>query len=318
MKQKKAKTKPTKTKPILVIGDLIVDVHHFGQGVGISHESGSVVGVQSREELTWGGAGLVVRNILALGGRASFLSVLGDDEYSAKAARFSHKNLKKLFLKEKGRQVIVKERFVVDGKKLFRWNRGEESPLPEKLAREIRRRLPALIARHKAVVIADYRGGLLNKELVATILGSARKLGVPIYVDSQVVRAVPNFEWYRGAHLLCLNEAEAHSALTDFSVDELSASLSRLKRELTVDVVVVKLGALGSSAMIGEEFIKTEGVSVEAVDPVGAGDAFLAALALGAFPPASDDLLFANRWAALATTTIGTEPPSRTSLKKIQ
>ncbi|MES2953220.1 MAG: PfkB family carbohydrate kinase [Patescibacteria group bacterium] len=317
MAKKAPNNKAFSEKKILVIGDLIVDLYHYGNSGGRSHESGNSVGIHKRSALTWGGAGLVVRNMLELGARVTFFSVLGDDEYSKKAAQFSHPNLRKKFLVQKGREIITKERFVVDDLKVFRWNRGSTDSISATTRAALKQAIARELSKHKAVLIADYRAGLLSKELATYITKMARAKKLPVYVDSQVVRTEPNFDWYRKTDLVCLNETEAKAAFAEFSCDAVRETLPLLAESLAIQSVIVKLGAFGSAALIRGEYLETPAHSVDAIDPVGAGDAFLAALAMGQFPPTAEDLLFANRWAALATTTMGTEPPKFSQLKKL-
>ena len=61
--------------PVLVIGDLVSDAHHVMEYGGISGETGGALGIHKETRITWGGAGLLVRNILALGGTVTFLTV---------------------------------------------------------------------------------------------------------------------------------------------------------------------------------------------------------------------------------------------------
>src|SRR3989338_8662001 len=97
---KTKKTIEQKISPVLVIGDLIIDAHHFMNYGGISQETKGPLGLYNETKVAWGGAGLVVKNILALGGTATFISPLGEDGYAKEADLFNHKNLRKVFFNE--------------------------------------------------------------------------------------------------------------------------------------------------------------------------------------------------------------------------
>ena len=65
---------------LLVVGDVMLDRYWFGEVSRISPEAPVPVVHVSKEEVRPGGAANVARNIVALGGQVSLLSVVGTDE----------------------------------------------------------------------------------------------------------------------------------------------------------------------------------------------------------------------------------------------
>jgi rfaE bifunctional protein kinase chain/domain len=65
---------------VLVVGDVMLDRYWFGDVSRISPEAPVPVARIGRMEERAGGAANVARNIASLGGKASILSVVGDDE----------------------------------------------------------------------------------------------------------------------------------------------------------------------------------------------------------------------------------------------
>src|SRR3989338_8257303 len=119
-------------KRILVVCDLILDAYHHGQYLGLSVSDGVTrVGLAGASRYTWGGAGLLVRNILALGGTVSFISLLGKDDFTSRANGFTHSNLKKIFLQVPSHPTTVKERFWIDKRNSFEWHHFDNSTLPQ-------------------------------------------------------------------------------------------------------------------------------------------------------------------------------------------
>ena len=271
------------------MGDLIIDVHHFGRGRGRSIEGGVPVATHERTATSRGGAGLVVRNLEALGAPVKF--------FTAPAG-------------------VVKERFVIDGAKVLRWNRGGSKPVSKAFRQKLLAQLKKVLPRARVVLVADYRHGLISKRLATTLVALARRAGKEIWVDSQVAHHTANHAWYAGATLLCFNEAEAKKADPRFDSKKLEQSLRRLQKMFKARHVIVKLGARGSAARVDGEHILTAATKVKAVDAVGAGDAFFAALAYRGL--SKEGLAFASRWAALAATIRGTEPPKRAMLKRLK
>lgn len=310
---KKSKT----DKPILVVGDVILDSYHFGAPLADS-EGGVVVGREQETRRSWGGAGLLVRNLLEIKQQVIFLSLLGDDAWSAYEKEWTHRNLTKCFVREKGRKTTSKERFVVDGKKAFKWNTLDDRPLMRAAEKRICAYAEHYLAQCRMLVISDYRHGLLSKQLAAELLALAKKKGIPVIVDSQVSQRESNHLWYAGADAFCLNEDEACCVDSAFDVKDIEHSLRRLSDTLGSEHLVVKRGAAGSAALITEKMIISPVHQVDAVDTCGAGDAFLAALASRVFPPDEDALRFANFWAALSTTVVGAEPPKYKKYKYVR
>jgi len=114
---------------VLVIGDLILDIYNTGTPLGISAETPTLVVGHRSSRISYGGAGLLVRNILSLGGQVTFVSLVGDDDYSNLVDNFVHKNLQKVFFREHKRASTIKERFWVNGHKLLCWDRLDNKPI---------------------------------------------------------------------------------------------------------------------------------------------------------------------------------------------
>jgi D-beta-D-heptose 7-phosphate kinase/D-beta-D-heptose 1-phosphate adenosyltransferase len=305
-------------KKILVIGDLILDAYHHGRYLGKSVADGvTTVGHGHTSRFTWGGAGLLVRNILALGGSVSFVSLIGQDDFAPRANEFSHPRLKKIFLQVPSRPTTVKQRFWIRNRNSFEWHRFDNSPLSPALRDQVLRAFRSELASARKVIIADYRHGLFSPALAKQIIRECSRAKIPLYVDSQIAYNTGNLQWYKGAYLFCLNQKEAESAERTFTMRQLLLSLERLQKTLRAPNIVVKLGARGSAALLGDRYIRTRAHAVRAVDPTGAGDAYLGCLAVGNAPPTTYDLERANVWAGLSTTMIGTEIPSTTEFRKI-
>lgn len=303
-----------KEKPILVVGDLILDVYH--DGAALADSEGARVGREVETRRSWGGAGLLVRNLLELGQKVIFISLVGDDVWSAYEKEWTHRSMTKCFMREKGRRTTVKERFVVDGEKVFKCNTLDNRPLSRAAESRILASAQKHLSRCRLLIISDYRHGLLSAPLARSLLALARKTKTPVFVDSQVSQRESNHRWYAGADVFCLNETEAQCVESTFNGSDIARGLRRLAGTLESAHIVVKRGEAGAVALIEGNIILSPPHRVKAVDLCGAGDAFLAALASRGFPPNEEALRFANVWAGLSTTIVGAEPPRRTLLQK--
>ena len=126
----------------------------------------------------------------------------------------------------------------------------------------------------------------LGPEPAATVreaMRRARAAAVPISVDLNfrsrlwdAATAAPVFrELAAGADILFAGDDEARIAL-DSDAAVAPDALAEALAELGPSEVVVKLGRRGATARIDGELIQVPAVPVQAVDTVGAGDAFVA------------------------------------------
>lgn len=301
---------------LIVVGDIIVDEYNTGEALGISAETPTIVARQLNTRRSLGGAALMVRNVLALGGHAAFVSICGDDSSRDEVQAMAHPRLEKLVMTVADRSTTMKRRFWVDGYKLLQWDHLDHSPLSEAVIDRLRSQICARLPEYDALIVSDYRHGLLTPAFAGALVKEARRAGKPVYIDSQVSQRSANHTWYAGATLFCLNEKEARGIDSGFCADDLPGSLARLRTALDAETVVLKRGAEGCCALIGNGYTAVPAASVQAIDTTGAGDAFFAALSLAPLPVGADSLLVANLWAGLSTARRGAEPPAREELSK--
>jgi D-beta-D-heptose 7-phosphate kinase/D-beta-D-heptose 1-phosphate adenosyltransferase len=299
---------------LIVVGDIIVDEYNTGEALGLSAETPTIVVKHLSGRQSLGGAALMVRNVLAIGGSALFVSLIGDDAYQETIASFEHPRLKKIIEVEAGRSTIVKSRYWVNGYKLLQWDHLDHRPPKEasvnRLLQELDRHLPEA----DALIISDYRHGLVTPGFARALVKAGTGAGKLVYVDSQVSQRAANHHWYAGASLFCLNEREAMGVDPQYDAADLPHALERLKELLQAQSIVLKRGAKGCCALLNDGYTEAPAANVAALDTTGAGDAFFAALSLAPSHLTAQHLALANAWAGLSTTTLGPEPPSLAGL----
>lgn len=294
---------------VLVIGDTIVDVFHQGTPLGVSAETPTPVVKHEHSRTSLGGAGFLVRNMLALGGSVTFLSLTGSDEFASEINNMKHKKLTKFLLREPGRITTVKERFWSGGHKLLAWDRVDNRPISTHTEKKVLSYIRKNIASFGRIIISDYRHGFLTKKVACALVAIARTAHTPIYVDSQVSQRTANHRWYKGADMFCLNVKEAKSIDPSFNENRLKSSLLHLKKILDAKHIILKRGEVGSASLIDGILIETPAYRVKVKDTVGAGDAFFAVIALSQ-TLGKKELTAANMWAARKCTLLGTQTPA--------
>ncbi len=175
-----------------VVGDFMLDRFIRGSVARISPEAPVplVRVAPDGEDARLGGAGNVVANLAALGARPLALGVVGADESGRLLRRKLHQvaGAKDALVVVRKRVTTVKTRIVALHHHVVRVDWEDTEALPEReqarLASRVRRALPGL----DALVLSDYDKGVLTDTLLEGIVGSARRAGVPVFVDLKVDR----------------------------------------------------------------------------------------------------------------------------------
>jgi rfaE bifunctional protein kinase chain/domain len=301
-------------KRILLLGDTILDLYVYGHAIGKSAETPTIVAKEIETKFSLGGAFLVARNLLELGGQVTFLTMIGDDEEANYVRSFNHERLVKLLLLDAKRRTTTKKRYWVDGYKLLQLDTLDNSPISEDLREAATGQICNVLPMQDVVVIADYRHGLLSAPLIKEVLQLVRESGKFLFVDSQFSQSAANHLLYYGADAICLNLKEARAIDSDFEPGQELSCFGPLTSKLGTTQVIIKLGEEGCAAAIRGRVYRSSALEVRAVDTCGAGDAFLAALSLSGLDYPAEALRIANTWAGLSTEIHGAQPPSRQDL----
>jgi D-glycero-beta-D-manno-heptose-7-phosphate kinase len=226
---------------VLVVGDLVLDEYLTGRPGRISREAPVMVLDVLRREERAGSAGNPAANIVALGSQATVVGAIGTDA----AGERLQAQLQKLgtncdgVLRLAEIETATKTRILAQGytgglhglQQILRLDRVPE--LPASAASVCAQRVTALAPRHDAILLSDYRGGVVEP----CTIEAARQAGRLLAVDSQ-----GDLRRFRGADLVKINQAEAHAAL---GTTDVLAHGERLRRELDLRYLVITLGAEG-------------------------------------------------------------------------
>lgn len=151
---------------LLCIGDIMLDRFIYGSVDRISPEAPIPVFTTQREEKMLGGAGNVVRNLLGLGTRVSFASVIGDDTVGTQLTALvgAEDRLIPTLITERGRISTKKTRFVAGGQQLLRSDKETREPVREESITKIIEMVIPEIAEYNAVILSDYGKGCLTPQ----------------------------------------------------------------------------------------------------------------------------------------------------------
>jgi D-beta-D-heptose 7-phosphate kinase/D-beta-D-heptose 1-phosphate adenosyltransferase len=297
--------------PVTVVGDVMLDHFVVGQVDRISPEAPVPVVRFDRDEYRLGGAANVANNVAALGGRPSLVGLVGKDH----AAMQLKDHLKTAGIGDSGlvvdssRATTRKMRVVTSrNQQVARIDYERDSEPSGRTAEDLLAAIREASVGARAVVLSDYRKGVISAGAIATAIEAARAAGAPLLVDPKLAQP----EQYRGASLITPNhhEAELMTQTVIRSPDDVRRA-ARLLHERTGASVLITWGEHGmwvlDAALNQHAEEHLPAVTREVADVTGAGDTVVAALAMGLAAGASlgEAARIANEAAGLVVGRFG-------------
>jgi rfaE bifunctional protein kinase chain/domain len=292
---------------IVVVGDVFLDEYVVGRATRLSREAPIPVLEFERRFYLPGGAANPSSNVVALGGVARQVGVVGEDE----AGQQLLQKLREAGIDATGvvtdpsRPTTTKTRIVAQGslrfpQQLARIDHLDRQPVGEDVERALIAHLETLVPQADAVLVSDYRTGVVSEAVVAAVLKVARRYERLASVDSQ-----GNLHKFHAFDLVKCNHAEAQAVTgrTLSSEDDFQRAGETLLEELGAQAVVITRGPEGMSLMgtgpLFQEYTHLPAANrSEVFDVAGAGDTVIAVLTLAL--AAGVDLLAAARLANYA------------------
>ncbi|SDV51088.1 D-glycero-beta-D-manno-heptose-7-phosphate kinase [Chitinasiproducens palmae] len=287
---------------VLVVGDVMLDRYWFGDVERISPEAPVPVARVVRSEARLGGAANVARNIVALGGRASLLGAVGDDEPAAcLLALLKEGRVDAHLQRDASLETTVKLRVLARQQQLLRVD-FESRPQGDVLQACLRA-YRDLLGSHDVVLLSDYAKGVLTH--AETLIEQARAAGVPVLVDPK------GEDWarYRGATMLTPNRAELQQVIGRWQSEaELIERVGALRASLELDAILLTRSEEGMTLFDAAGSHSAPAEAREVFDVSGAGDTVIATVAtlLAAGLPRLDSVYHANRAAGIVVAKLGT------------
>jgi rfaE bifunctional protein, domain I len=259
---------------VLVAGDVMLDRYWFGEVERISPEAPVPVVKVARCEDRLGGAANVARNIAALGGQATLVGIVGDDEPGRNIAALAREaGVKAELAVDASQPTTLKMRVLGRQQQLLRVD-FEESP-GETALDALDVLSERLLASHDVLVLSDYAKGALKR--VQALIERARAVGVPVLVDPKG----DDYGRYRGATLVTPNRAEMQQAVGRWRDEaQLAERAQRLRMDLGLEALLVTRSEQGMTLFTDAGRDHVDAQAHEVFDVSGAGDTVLATLAV--------------------------------------
>jgi len=286
---------------VLVVGDVMLDRYWFGDVDRISPEAPVPVVRIARSEERPGGAANVARNVVALGGQATLLSVTGDDEAGRTLARLvAAEGVRTSFHRDPALATTVKLRVIGRQQQLLRID-FETAPSHEALATTLAE-FERLLAEADLAILSDYgKGGLAH---IGAMIGLARAAGRPVLVDPKG----DDWERYRGASLITPNRTEFRQVVGRWRDEaDLAERARALRARLDVGALLVTRSEEGMSLFTDAGALSIPAQAREVFDVTGAGDTVIATLGtlVAAGASLADAVSVANEAAGVVVGKLG-------------
>jgi len=298
-----------KATSILVVGDLMMDEYLRGSVRRISQESPVMVVEVEADEFKPGGAANVGNNLRALGARVVMAGVVGDDEGGKllKADLAAWNIDVSGILTDPTRPTTRKTRVIAQNQQVLRVDREQTHAVSEAIGERLLNVIEEHIQDVDAVLVSDYRKGVLTPETARATIAIAKKAGKPLITNPKPSSA----PWLKGATVLSLNRSEAEElGRRRLTGDESAERVfgEALREELEVDTLVITWGARGLSYWCrAGEYRYVQAHRVEVADVAGAGDTTIGAMTLALMAGASnyEAAVIANRAGACVVRKSG-------------
>jgi D-beta-D-heptose 7-phosphate kinase/D-beta-D-heptose 1-phosphate adenosyltransferase len=298
-----------KNQRVLVLGDAILDEYLLGECSRISPEAPVPVLKVHTARQVLGGAANTAANVVSLGGHATLISLVGDDDAGMTLRRCAADAGIALQAIDHGLKTLRKTRVVGHQQQIVRLDYEEIQTPTATTEAAILRQFDAALDVCQIVVISDYAKGLLSPALAQAIIRRAHDAGRQVVVDPRPQHRA----CYSGCDYLTPNWRESRALLRLPDAEPTTQEVDSVARALASELgtnVVLTLGPHGISfcSTNGAECFVQPTVAREVFDVSGAGDTVVAAFALarasGADHPTA--VAIANRAASVVVGKFGT------------
>jgi rfaE bifunctional protein kinase chain/domain len=311
---KALKEKPQKR--LLVVGDSIIDRYIACDPIGMSNEAPVVVvkELDAREFL--GGAGIVAAHITGLGAECEFVSVVGNDQQaSTVASELERYKVKSSLIQDESRPTTLKTRYLVENQKLFRVSRLKDHGLSKKIETDLIQKIDNAAPGLTGIVVSDFVYGVITAKVVDALIEISEKHKLLLFGDLQCSSQIGDVSKFSGFDLISPTEREARIALNNHD-DGVEQIANLLMEKSNVSNLIVKLGAEGliaySNALNADTINRQPfpALAVNPIDVAGAGDSFLATMAVSLAGGLNlmEAAALGSCVSALAVQTVGNHP----------
>jgi len=292
---------------VLVVGDAMLDKFIAGRVTRISPEAPVPVVMFDHESHRLGGAANVAHNVTALGGRATLVSVSGQDDTAAMLAIACREaGIAPVLIGDSSRPTTTKVRIVTERNQQVA---RVDYEMDGEVTGEVEQRIVTTLQQHSsdasAIVVSDYLKGCVTAKVMQAVVAAGKSRGIPVLVDPKI----PHIDYYAGVSVITPNHHEAEIAANmRVRTDDDARGAARAFRERAgCEAVLMTRGDQGMWLLAADAEGSLPASAREVADVTGAGDTVIAtmALAMAAGATLTEAARMANEAAGIAVAKFG-------------
>ncbi len=269
---------------VIVVGDLLIDELLEGKPERISREAPVLILEHVDTELIPGGAANTANNIAALGGNCHAIGVCGNDDYANKMAQlFDQAGITHGLVKDPTRPTTVKTRILSKShsfrQQLLRLDRISHQRVDKSIERQLLQNLEAVKADFQAIILSDYRAGVMTDDLIRGVRAVAAEQNLLLVVDAQ-----DDFARFQNVTLMTPNQPDAEKVV-GFEIKDKESLQRAGDALLLITGAAAMLVTRGGAGMVlfqpNQAMVELPAFNrSEVFDVSGAGDTVVAAMTL--------------------------------------
>jgi bifunctional ADP-heptose synthase (sugar kinase/adenylyltransferase) len=266
-------------KRCLVIGDTILDEYIYVEPLGKPAKENIIATKYKSREIFCGGAIATANLVGQVCAGVDLVTLLGKAQSHEELIRANlHQNVNLIPFYREGGQTTVKSRLVDPAyvKKLIEVAYISDEALPTAEQATLNDWVDKNIANYDAVIVNDFGHGMIDDGLVDIVCHKSKFLAVNAQTNS-ANRGFNLITKYPRANFICIDEPEARLAAVERYAPIETVVREKLEKKIDCHTFVITHGKLGSIVYTPQAGVKRiPALTGEAIDTIGAGDAFFA------------------------------------------
>lgn len=266
---------------VTIVGDSILDEYIWCKKLGLSSKDPMMAVQKEKDELFIGGSLAVANHLATFCKQVNLITLIGE---KGTESRFIKKsllsNINAMLLRKENSPTLRKSRIIDEysGNKLFEIYDMNDSKPNQKLSKSILKSLTSSFKGSDICIVTDYGHGMIDKPTIDFI--SRQKVFLAINVQTNAGnRGFNPISKYRRADFICLAGYELEMETRIKNID-LRLGMKEVLKKIKCDNVTVTQGKDGSVEIFQGKFYKSPAMTLNVVDRVGAGDAYLSVSSL--------------------------------------
>ncbi len=275
-KLKKITDKAKDTK-VLIIGDAIIDRYIFCKTLGKSPKEDVLSVAETYEENYIGGIFATANHLSQFSNNVTLLTMIGDKGFN-KNKIFSklEKNIKNKIYIKKNFMTLEKTRYLHkdSNNKLFQKANYRDFKTTSKIENQIIKFLNLNIKKYDVVIVNDFGHGLISQKIKKIIQRKSKFLALNVQTNS--ANSGYNYvSLYNKANYITLDEPEARLSTQD-NASESKKLFKKIFKNTKFKYCSITHGKNGTRISNLKNTVYVPVFSDQAIDTVGAGDAYFA------------------------------------------